>query len=266
MDLELKGRRALITGASSGIGAEIARRLAAEGCDVVVVARTVADLERLKDEVERDTRRRVDLAPVDLSTPGAASALAKAFPDVDILVNNAGEDPTGRLDEIDEERWRKAWDLKAFGYINLCREYYARMKERGGGVIINIIGVAHLVRDARYICGATSTAAITAFTQALGGSSLHDGIRVVGIGPGVTATPRLLKGARLVAQYSGQEGRPEGGDEDLAAISHRVAQGLGLARGGRPEEIASLAAFLASPQASYMSGTVVYSDGGWSRT
>lgn len=267
MDLQLGGKRALVTGASSGIGAAIVRRLAMEGCNVVAVARTAADLQRVKEEVERETGRRIDIAPTDLAARGSATALAKAWPDVDILVNNAGEDPTGRLAEIDEDCWREAWDLKVFGYINLCREYYEVMKQRGGGVIVNVIGVAHLVRDARYICGATSTAAVTALTQALGGTSLHDGIRVVGVGPGVTSTPRLVKGAKLAMQYNPKLAELfERGDPDLDDLADHIGQGLGLARGGRPEEIAAITAFIASPEAAYMSGTMVYSDGGWSRT
>jgi len=265
LDLQLQGKRALVTGGSAGIGAATARRLAAEGCDVVVAARTRSALEALKAEVEAATGRRVDVAAMDLAERGAAQRLASAYPDIDILVNNAGEDPSGGLGEVDEDRWRQAWDLKLFGYINLCREYYALMKPRGGGVMVNIIGVAHLIRDARYICGATSTAAITAFTQALGGRSLEDGIRVVGVGPGVTATPRVAKGKALSAAYAAKAGGLEGLN-DIDEIADRVAKGLGLVRSGRAEEIAALVAFVASPQAGYMTGTIAYSDGGWSRS
>ena len=267
MDLELSGKRALITGASSGIGAATASRLAAEGCDVVLVARTRSALEAVKAEIEAQTGRRADVAAVDLSSRGAPRTLAEAFPDIDILVNSAGEDPTGRLTEIDEDRWREAWDLKVFGYINLCREYYRLMQQRRSGVIVNVIGVAHLVRDARYICGAVSCAAVTVLTQALGGASLEDGVRVVGVGPGVTATPRMLKGKKLAEEYSRKAGGlPDLDERDLDSIADRIANGLGLARGGQPEEIASLVAFAASSRASYMSGTILYSDGGWSRT
>lgn len=267
MDLQLNGKRALVTGGSAGIGAATARRLAEEGCDVIIVARTRSSLNTVKVDIEASTGRQVDVAVYDLSCRGVADDLTRSFPDVDILVNCAGEDPTGQITEIDEERWRQAWDLKAFGYINMCRSYYRRMQQRGGGVIINVIGVAHLIRDRRYICGATSTAAITAFTQALGGSSMADGIRVVGVGPGVTATPRVLKGASLTQAYSAKSGGIEGlGENNLDEVADRVATGLGLTRSGRPEEVASLIAFASSPQAAYMSGTVVYTDGGWART
>ena len=267
MDLQLEGKRALITGGSAGIGAATARRLAAEGCDVVLVARTQSALQALKTKIELETGRRVDVAPLDLTERGCAQQLAKAFPDIDILVNNAGEDPTGQLADIDEDRWRHAWDLKLFGYINLCREYYTLMQRQRSGVIVNVIGVAHLIRDTRYICGAMSTAAITALTQALGGRSLEDGIRVVGVGPGVTATPRVTKGKSLSEAYSAKAGGISGlGDDAVDEIADRIARGLGLVRSGRAEEIASLIAFIASPQAGYMTGTIAYSDGGWART
>ena len=104
--------------------------------------------------------------------------------------------PAGSIDKIDEATWRHAWELKVFGYINLTRAIYAQMKARGHGVIINDIGAAGEKFDANYICGSTGNAALMAFTRALGGQSLADNIRVVGINPGPVGTDRhvtLLK-------------------------------------------------------------------------
>src|SRR5262249_15461496 len=86
--------------------------------------------------------------------------------------------------DVDEQTWRKAWDLKVFGYINMCRAYYALMKDRGSGVIINVTGNAAQTHDPEYICGVAGNAALTAFSQALGSVSVRDGIRVVSLNPG----------------------------------------------------------------------------------
>src|SRR6185295_14402214 len=117
----------------------------------------------------------------DLRKGEHIARLAKDASDIDILVNNAGDIPGGSLDRIDEATWRHAWELKVFGYINLTRRIYAHMKARGHGVIINDIGAAGERYDANYIAGSTGNAALMAFTRALGGKSLDDNIRVVGI-------------------------------------------------------------------------------------
>ena len=115
MDLALRGRKALVTGASKGIGAEIARRLAEEGCDLVLAARTAADLENRARELHADTGRIVEVEAVDISDGDQVIALAQRHDDVDILINNAGALPGGHVLDIDETTWRHAWDLKVFG-------------------------------------------------------------------------------------------------------------------------------------------------------
>ena len=135
MDLELKGKRALITGASKGIGRACAEVLAGEGCNVLLVSRTAEALE--KTAVEIRGRHGVDAQwkAADLSQRGAAEAVADWGGELDILVNNAGAIPGGDLLRVDEDTWRRAWDLKVFGYINLSRLVYARMKARRSGSI-----------------------------------------------------------------------------------------------------------------------------------
>src|SRR5581483_11155778 len=153
MDLMLRDKRVLITGASRGIGAAAAEAFAEEGCHVRLVARDGAALEALAGRLSRAHNVEATARPADLRKADDVARLAEDAGDVDILVNNAGDIPGGALDAVDEARWRHAWDLKVFGYINLTRRFYAAMKARGGGVIINDIGAAGERMDAGYIAG-----------------------------------------------------------------------------------------------------------------
>jgi NAD(P)-dependent dehydrogenase (short-subunit alcohol dehydrogenase family) len=252
MDLGLRGRKALVTGASKGIGLATARFLAAEGCDLVMVARTASDLAAARDGILAQHNVAVTTVPADLSQGEAARGLARDFPEIDILVNNAGAIPGGNLLEIDEARWRQAWDLKVFGYVNLTRAFFALMKERRRGVIINIIGGAGERMNSGYIAGSAGNASLMAFTRALGGQSPEVGVRVVGINPGPIATDRLVTLLRKQAQD--KFGDPERWPE--------LTKSMGFGRPGKPEEIAAMVAFLASDLSGYTSGTIVTVDGG----
>jgi len=252
MDLKLTGKTVLITGGSKGIGRAAADLLAAEGCHLVLVARNAATLDLARSELVRTANVRVDVVAADLSVSAEVGHLAARFPDIDILVNNAGAIPGGDLIEIDEATWRAAWDLKVFGYINMCRAFYALMAARGAGVIINVIGAAALTRDPDYICGATGNAALVAFTQSLGSVSVRAGVRVVGINPGPVATDRLVTLYRKKAQARGLD--PDSWRE--------LVKPLPFARAASPQEIAAAVAFLASEQSGYTSGSVIAIDAG----
>jgi NAD(P)-dependent dehydrogenase (short-subunit alcohol dehydrogenase family) len=252
MDLHLRGKRVLITGASKGIGAAAAESFAEEGCHLRLAARSGDQLkavaERLRSAHQIDAATHV----VDLRNAADVARLVKEADDVDILVNNAGDIPGGAIDKIDEPTWRHAWELKVFGYVNITRAIYAQMKARGGGVIINDIGVAGEKYDANYICGSTGNAALMSFTRALGSKSLADNIRVVGINPGPVGTDRhitLLK-TRARNQY---------GDESRYK---EFQKGLPLGRPAHAREIGDLMAFLASDRSAYTSGVIFTVDGG----
>jgi NAD(P)-dependent dehydrogenase (short-subunit alcohol dehydrogenase family) len=253
MDLGLTGKRALVTGASKGIGLAIAQALAAEGCRVDIASRSVAPLEAAADAIRKGaSRAEVRVHRADLGVVADQEQLAAACADADILVNNAGAAAAGSLDETTDEGWRGSWDLKVFGYINLTRAIYAQMKARGHGVIVNDIGAAGEKFDANYICGSAGNAAIMAFTRALGSKSLADNIRVVGINPGPVGTDRhvtLLK-TRAKNQF---------GDENRYT---EFQKGLPLGRPAHAREIGDLMAFLASDRSGYTSGVIYTVDGG----
>lgn len=254
MDLKLAGRRALVTGASKGIGRGIALRLAQEGCRLVLVARGAADLAAVKAELAAAGHLDVETVAMDLTQGALIPPLAQRFADTDILVNNAGAIPAGDLQTMDEAAWRAAWDLKVFGYINMCRAFYAAMKAKGGGVIINIIGAAAHLKLPQYICGVAGNAALTAFSQSLGSASHRDGIRVIAINPGAIATERYeyLQRERATRTLGDAERWRE------------FAQTWPFGRPGESDEIAAAVAFLASDLSGYTSGADIVIDGGLS--
>jgi NAD(P)-dependent dehydrogenase (short-subunit alcohol dehydrogenase family) len=240
MDLNLKGKRVLVTGGSKGIGRACAEAFAAEGAQVLIASRNPGPDGRFVSKA------------IDISQRGAPEQLAEWAGELDILVNNAGAIPGGDLLKLDEETWRKAWDLKVFGYINLSRQVYGRMKQKRRGVIVNVIGNAGEKLDAAYIAGSTANAGLMAFTRALGGASHADGIRVVGINPGPIATDRLTKLYRQRAlSMFGDENRYQ-----------ELFANMSFGRPGKPEEIAHAVLFLASDRSAYTSGVILSIDGG----
>jgi NAD(P)-dependent dehydrogenase (short-subunit alcohol dehydrogenase family) len=254
MDLNLRGRKVLITGASKGIGAAAAEAFAEEGCNLVLAARSRDVLEALGERLRSQHQIQVRAVPTDIRNPEQLKALAEAAKDIDVLVNNAGDIPGGSLEQVDEERWRHAWELKVFGYINLTRAVYAHMKARGHGVIINDIGAAGERMDANYITGSTGNAALYAFTRALGGRSLRDGIRVAAVSPGPVETDRIVTLLKTTAQS-------RFGDESRY---RELMKEYPLGRAAKPREIADLMVFLASDRSAYTSGAVFTVDGGLS--
>lgn len=252
MDLGLRGKKVLVTGASKGIGRACAEVLAGEGCDVVLVSRTAADLEAVRAKIAGEHNVAVRYYALDLSDSKNVDTLAAECADTDILVNNAGAIPGGNIAQIDEARWRQAWDLKVFGYINMTRRFYALMAARKSGVIVNILGAAGENPDFDYIAGSSGNASLMAFTRAMGGTAPRDNLRVVGINPGPVMTERLVTLMRTRAQ--GNFDDPEKWTE--------LMKPLAFGRAAKPEEIGWMAAFLASDRSGYTTGTIVTIDGG----
>ena len=254
MELGLRGRKALVTGASKGIGRACAEVLAEEGCDIVLVSRTAADLEVVRAKIAGEHNVAVRYYALDLSDGKNVDKLAAECPDIDILVNNAGAIPGGNIAQIDEARWREAWDLKVFGYINMTRRFYALMAARRAGTIINILGAAGENPDFDYVAGSSGNASLMAFTRAIGGTAPRDNLRVMGINPGPVMTERLITLMKTRAQTN--FGDPEKWTD--------LMKPLAFGRAAKPEEIGYMAAFLASDRSAYTTGTIITIDGGGS--
>jgi NAD(P)-dependent dehydrogenase (short-subunit alcohol dehydrogenase family) len=252
MDLRLLGKRALITGGSKGIGRAAAASLAAEGVDVLLVARSAAALDETAAAIRSRHQVRADTIAADLSRQDEVERLAAAAGDIDILVNNAGAIPPGALAAVDDATWRRAWDLKVFGFISLCRALYPAMAARGGGVIVNVIGAAGERFPAEYVAGAAGNAALMAFTRALARGAPKDGMRVLGINPGSTATDRMV-------MLLEERARTTLGD---AGRWRELTATMAYGRPAAPEEIGDAVAFLASPRSAYTNGAILTIDGG----
>ena len=252
MELNLNNKTALITGASKGIGKAIAVSMAKEGCNLILTARSEDKLNELKSELQRQYNISVEIIAIDLSLKNSVEKVSEFSNNIDILINNAGAIPPGNISEIDEDTWRDAWNLKVFGYINLSRLIYNKMKINKKGVILNIIGSAGQKPMYNYIAGTTGNASLMAFTKALSNGSTANGIRVLGINPGFTTSDRLIT---MMKGKAKEQFNDENRWEELF-------KDLPFQRAAKAEEVADLTTFLVSPRCDYISGTIITIDAG----
>lgn len=254
--MELEGKVAVVTGGSRGIGRAIAGRLAEEGADVVIAARTTESLVQAAEEITAMTGRKVVPVAADLSGMEGCERLHRealeAFDRVDILVNCAGATAAGPFLELPDEKWQEGFDLKFFGAVRLSRLFWPSLADAHGTVIMIDGGMARTPNPRATIAGAVN-AALANFGKALAGIGLTDDVNVNIVHPGQTRTERLQN---LMAAQAAQTGQTP--EEFLeAAISRN-----GIRRLGEPEDVAELVVFLCSPRARHIHGTAISVDGG----
>jgi 3-oxoacyl-[acyl-carrier protein] reductase len=255
VELELEGKTALVTGASEGIGAGIARRLAEEGVRVAICARTESTLKATAAEIAKATGMEIVPIPADLRTltgcQGFVDQAAARLGGVDILVNNAGASGFGPFVELPDEAWVDAINGKLLGYVRCARAVVPHMRRRGGGAIVNITGTTQQA-IAYHTPGSACNAALRMFSKELSMELGPLGIRVNSVAPGRIQTARA---DRLLDATAAAQGTTP--DAVLAELVKTIPSG----RVGRPEDVADLVCFLVSDRAGYVNGAALVVDG-----
>ena len=262
MDLGLRGKVAVITGASIGIGLAVAEGLAAEGADIVLAARQP---ERLAAEAERIAALHgVSTLPVacDVATAAGTEALIAAvgerFGGADILINNAGTGSNETIAVAPDDKWQYYWDLHVMAAVRLGRGLVPGMRARGGGVILHtgsICAVQPLWYEPIYN---VTKAALMMFSKTLASEVIADNIRVSCVNPGLILTPDWIKTAKQLTANSGGDW-----ESYLQGVADEHST---IKRFGTPEELAHFYVFLCSDKATYSTGSAYFVDGGMLKT
>src|SRR5580693_4669323 len=252
MDLAMTGKKAIVTGASEGIGKAITLAFAREGVDVAICARRKEPLEATAAEIAKATGRKIFAIPADLTKPADAESFIKkahtALGRIDILVNNAGSAPGGVLDFLTEEHWAQSLQLKFMGYVRCLKHVLLIMQKQGRGRVVNLIGNDGVKPSYWEIAPGAANAAGQNLTRALAGQYGKYGISLVAVNPGPVRTERW---AGLVAAMA----------RDMK-LSYEEADRLAPAsiptgRIAEPEEVADLVVMLASPRMHNVNGTMI---------
>jgi 3-oxoacyl-[acyl-carrier protein] reductase len=246
VDLQLKGRTALVLAASKGLGKACAMALAVEGADVVIGARNRETLERTAEEIRSAGKGRVLAIPVDVRVPEDAETMLAAaissFGRIDILVNNAGGPPFGAFESFDDAAWQSAFELNLLSAVRWSRLVIPHLKATGSGRIINIVSLSVKTYLANSVLSTSLRMGVAGMAKMLSNELGPFNITVNNVAPGLILTDRLK--------------------ETMPAQLAERTKDIPLGRIGRPEELAALVAFLASPLAGYISGATIQVDGG----
>lgn len=253
MDLGISGRRAIVCGASAGLGRGTAEALAADGVEVLIVARSPDRLEKAAGEIRAKTGGAVRHLAADVTTDAGREAILAAMPAPDIVINNAGGPPPGDFREWDREVWIKAIDASMLSAIFMIKAVLDGMIERRFGRIINI--TSYMVKSPAAVLGLSNgaRAGLTGFVGGLSRDIAAHGVTINNVLPGQFDTDRLRAIHQRTASATGQ---------DLAAVQAGARRQIPAGRFGTPEEFGAMCAFLCSAQAGFITGQNILLDGG----
>lgn len=258
MDLGIRGRVAVVAGSSQGLGRAIADALAAEGVDLVINSRSPEKLLEVKAQIEEEHAVRVEAVPCNLTLADGAtdliSAAERAFDKVDILVTNTGGPPAGMFEDHSAEVWDEAIAQNFNSVVNLVRAALPGMKERRWGRIVNVTSISVKQPVKGLILSNSIRAGVTGFAKTISNEVAEFNVTVNNVLPGYTRTERLIHLAEAVAERDGTT--VDGAYDGWAAE-------IPMGRLAEPHELGSVAAFLCSEQASYVTGQSIAVDGGW---
>ena len=257
MDLGLKGKTALVTGGSRGVGRAIAVSLLKEGVRVMISGRNAPRLAAAREALARESGGEVHAAAADVGSDAEVKAMVEAtlqaLGHIDILINNAATVMPDDFHLLTEERWARVFEQKLNGYMRCLRYVVSAMKARREGRIVNLSGLAAREPGARIIPVGVNNAAVLSMTKSLATQLAPDNIRVNAVVPYIINTDIQDETMRTLAELSG---RPE------ADIRRERVSELPLGRMGRPEEVADVVTFLASDRTSFVTGAAWNVDGG----
>jgi NAD(P)-dependent dehydrogenase (short-subunit alcohol dehydrogenase family) len=254
MQINLAGRTALITGGSKGLGLAMAERMAASGADVAIMARDPEGLAQASETILKTARARVEAIACNVADAASVQAgydsVMARLGRVDILVNNAGTSRAMPIEAVTDEIWQQDLDLKLFAAIRFARLVWPQMTARRWGRVINVLNIGAKAPKAGSAPTTVSRAAGLALTKVLAGEGAPHNILVNALHVGLIVSDQWV-----------QRHKKSGSNEPLATFLQNLAKPVPLGRLGEAEEFANLACFLASDQASYISGTSINVDG-----
>jgi len=261
MDLGLRGKVALVSASSKGLGRAIAEELAAEGANLVMCARGEDALRQAAESIRKSSGVTVVEVVADVSEQAGIDRVAHAALDklgkVDVLVTNSGGPPSGAFDSFTPEVWEQATRLLLMSAVGLARAVLPGMRERRWGRILNVTSIAVKQPIDGLMLSNSLRAAVTGFARSLANEVAAQNITVNNILPGYTRTDRVEQLARATGEKTGKS---------VADALAKWEREIPMGRLGEPREFAALAAFLASERASYITGTSIAVDGGWIRS
>jgi 3-oxoacyl-[acyl-carrier protein] reductase len=258
MNLKLKGKRALVTASSMGIGRACALELSREGADLVICARGREKLEATREDIAGATGGRVESVVCDLTDAAQIEALVEgaisSLGGLDVLVTNAGGPPSGQFMDFDDVAWMSAVELNLMSVVRLMRAVVPGMTRAGGGSIVNLTSVSVKEPLKGLVLSNAVRAGVVGLSKTAANELGPQGIRVNVVCPGFTATDRMKE---LISARAKREGR---GEDD---VSEEFYSSVPLGDFAEPADIARMVTFLASDAAKFVTGVTVQVDGGF---